>query len=334
MKKFVLLSFALLLISGCVAKTNISREVPDSLAQNANVEKYQGKKILYIDSYHEGYEWSDGIVNGLEDAFSSTGLELSIFRMDTKRNTSEDFKKQAALKAKIEIEKIKPDLVISSDDNAFKYLIMPFYKDKELPVVFCAINWDASLYDAPYKNTTGMVEVALVSQLIEHLKKYAAGDKVGFLAGDSVSSHKEADYPEKLFGLKLNQRYVTTLAEWKTAFIELQEENDVVYLHNNAGINDWDVADAKKFVEENITVPTGAIYTWMMPYSLVGLTVRGEEQGEWSAKAALRILDGEKPADIPLVRNKQGDVYVNLIIANKLGITLEPSLLKNAEIIK
>ena len=27
---------------------------------------YSGKKVLYIDSYHEGYGWSDGIVAGVK----------------------------------------------------------------------------------------------------------------------------------------------------------------------------------------------------------------------------------------------------------------------------
>jgi hypothetical protein len=40
--------------------------------------------------------------------------------MDTKRNTSEDFKKQAGLKAKKAIADFTPDVVIASDDNGTK----------------------------------------------------------------------------------------------------------------------------------------------------------------------------------------------------------------------
>ncbi len=28
-------------------------------------ESYTGKTILYLNSYHEGYEWSDGITKGI-----------------------------------------------------------------------------------------------------------------------------------------------------------------------------------------------------------------------------------------------------------------------------
>ena len=67
---------------------------------------------------------------------------MIIFRMDTKRNTDEEFKKTAALKAKAEIEASKPDVVIAADDNASKYLIQPYFKDASLPFVFCGVNWD------------------------------------------------------------------------------------------------------------------------------------------------------------------------------------------------
>jgi hypothetical protein len=137
---------------------------------------YKGKKILYINSYHEGYEWSDGVTKGIQSILDNTDIELKIILMDTNRNTSEDFKKQAGLKAKKAIEDFKPDVVIASDDNAFKYVIMPYYKNVELLVVFCGLNWDTAIYDAPYTNTTGMIEVALIPQLLKRLRLYPRGD--------------------------------------------------------------------------------------------------------------------------------------------------------------
>src|SRR3989344_4725417 len=95
--------------------------------------------------------------------------------MDTKRNPAEEFKKKAGEDAHLAIEVFKPDVLMVSDDNAFKYIIVPFYKDVALPVVFSGLNWDASLYGAPYANTTGMIEISLTNQIIDHLKTYARG---------------------------------------------------------------------------------------------------------------------------------------------------------------
>ena len=122
--------------------------------------EFSGKKILIIDSYHEGYPWSDGTVAGAQTGLKDSGVDIKIFRMDTKRNTSDEFAKQAGEKAKAFIEEYKPDVVIASDDPAAKYIIVPFYKDAALPFVFCGVNWDAGIYGFPFKNTTGMVEVS------------------------------------------------------------------------------------------------------------------------------------------------------------------------------
>ena len=88
-------------------------------------KSYAGKKVLFVDSYHQGYAWSDGITSGIKSVLESKGVELKIIQMDTKRNTSEDFKKEAAAKAKSVIESFHPDVVIAADDNASKYLIAP-----------------------------------------------------------------------------------------------------------------------------------------------------------------------------------------------------------------
>ncbi len=63
------------------------------------------KKVLFVNSYHPGYDWSDGITQGILDTFgarlksdgevdnSASKVILKIFFMDTKRNKSEEFKK-------------------------------------------------------------------------------------------------------------------------------------------------------------------------------------------------------------------------------------------------
>ncbi len=334
-KEFFIVSVVLLsvwVLSGCVLQeggVNISEE------QNRPISPYEGKRILYIDSYHEGYEWSDGITEGVIKTLEGTGVELKIHRMDTKRNPDEEFKKKAALDAKKVIEGFDPDVVITSDDNAFKYLIMPYYKDADLPVVFNGLNWDASVYGAPYSNTAGMVEVSLTVQLIETLKEYADGEKVGYLSADVLTERKNLEYYSKLFNLNFDKQYfVTNMGDWKDKYLKLQDEVDIVIFENSAGITDWDEMEAETFALDNIKVPVGTTNPWVMQSSLLGLTKVPYEQGEWAAQTALEIVDGKSPSDIPLVTNKKGGVLVNLKVADKLGVIVSSDLLKNAEFIE
>ena len=108
----------------------------------------------------------------------------------------------------------------------------------------------------------------------------------------------------------------------------------MLILENNAGITNWNDREAEAFVLENTKIPAGADQIWLSNDSLISLTKIPEEQGEWSASTALLILNGTRPSDIPIVTNKKGMLYVNLKIADKLGVIIRPELLKNAQIIR
>lgn len=294
---------------------------------------YAEGKILYVDSYHEGYDWSDGITRGIVSTLEGTDVELKIFRMDTKRNTNKSFIRKAAMDAKMLIESFQPDVVIASDDNASQYLIKPFYKDADIPFVFCGINWDASMYDYPYQNATGMVEVASVPELLEYLKPYTKGDRLAYLAADVKTARKEGLYYRKLFQLDVDERYVKTFAEWVSMYTKLQNECDLLIFGNNAGINDWDDARAEQVVLDVTKVPTGTLYDFLTQYALIGYAKIAEEQGEWSAKTALQILEGIDISTIPIAQNTQGALALNMKLANVLGVTFPESVVASASMI-
>ncbi len=295
---------------------------------------YAGKKIMFIDSYHQGYAWSDGIEKGVRSVLGKKGIVLKVHRMDTKRNTEEAFMKKAALEAKSAIDVFDPDVIIAADDNASKHLIMPYYRDVATPVVFCGINWVADPYGYPYSNTTGMVERELTPQLVAYLERHAGAERIGYLSGDVFTGRKVFDaYKKYFFGDKLTPYYARTFSEFKTLFLKAQKENDIVLLNNNGGIGDWDHQQALRFFAEKTTVPTGTHNSWIAPYALISFAKVPEELGEWSAKTALRILDGTPPSFILLVENKKATLTVNMEIARCLGIHFDLDILKVARII-
>lgn len=294
-----------------------------------------GKKVLFVDSYHQGYEWSDGVEDGAAKVLRPAGVTLEFVRMDTKRHGDEKWKRQAGLDARAAIERVKPDLVIVSDDNAVRYVLQEFYKDAALPFVFCGVNWDAKAYGLPYRNTTGMIEVALTTQLLERLKEYAKGRRIGFLTADTETERADQRaYRETLRIPFTAERLVKTLAGWKAAFQELQGQVDLLLLGNNAGISDWNEAEARAFAEAHSRIPSGAIYDWMMPYAMLGLTKLPAEQGIFAGKAALAILKGAAPASIPVTTNKEGQIFLNVKLASKAGIVFKPELARNAVVLK
>jgi len=302
-----------------------------SIGMPAMASNLSGKKVLFIDSYHEGYAWSDGITKGITTTLDGSGVELKVFRMDTKRHTDEEFKKSAALKAKAEIEAFKPDVVIAADDNASKYLIEPYYKDASLPFVFCGVNWDEKGYGFPCKNVTGMVEVTPIPQLIEQLQPFAKGVKVGFLGPDLLTAKKEADNYRNVFGMTLTEYYAKDFEDWKKGFAELQSKVDMIVIESDGGLYNDHADEMKAFVEKTSKVPSGSSYDFMAPYALITYAKVAEEQGAWSADTAMEILKGKSPASIQVAKNSQGKLIINTRIAKSLGADLPFEIIQSAE---
>ena len=305
------------------------------LALQAQAQAFPGRKVLYIDSYHAGYEWSDGIYAGIEQGLKASQVELKVFRMDTKRDGSEANKKKSAAAAKALIDSWKPDVVITSDDNAAQYVIQAHYKNAKVPFVFNGLNWDCSVYGMPYTNTTGMLEVALVRELIGNMKEYAKGARIGYLCADTETERKEVAAYKDILKMNLDRVvYVRSVAEWMKEFEKLQGEVDMLIIGAVAGIPDWDYAEPTAFVQAKTRIPTGTSYDYLMPLSMIGITKVPEEQGLWSAQAALKILGGAAPSSIPVVQNKQGTLMLNIKVAARVGVVFKAAHMKNATILK
>jgi len=298
---------------------------------SASAGALDGKKVLFIDSYHEGYAWSDGITEGIQKTLAGTGVELKIHRMDTKRNPSDEFKANAAEQAKAVIESFKPDVVIAADDNASKFLVAKYYKDAALPFVFCGINWDASVYGYPYKNATGMVEVTPIPQLIDQLKPYAKGGKVGLLGPDNETARKEVDNYKSVFNMTVDAYFAKDFEDWKQGFLKMQAAVDMLIIESDGGLYADKTAEMKSFVETNTKIPTGSAYDFMAPYAMINFAKVASEQGAWAADAAKQILGGTSPASIKIVQNKMGQLIINTRIAKALNADLPFELLGSAE---
>ncbi len=300
----------------------------------APAQAQSGKRVLFVNSYHDGYPWSDGEEAGTKQALAGSGVKLEFYRMDTKRHGDDKWFKEQSQKLKALIDSEKPDVVIVADDNATKVMVQ-HYKNTSQKWVFCGVNWDASVYGLPFSNATGMNEVALTEQLLDNLKVYAKGNRIGFLTVDTETERTEGRWYKKQLKVQfVAEKYVKTLAEWKDQFRKMQDQVDLLLLGNFAGINDWNEADAAAWALEYSKVPSGGMYDFMMPYTMLGMTKIAEEQGIWAGKAALQILQGTPPSAIPVTQNRDAKLMLNVKLASRAGIVFKPTLVKNAVVLK
>lgn len=343
MRVWLLLSLAVsivLTVSACslaseTIDTSSSEEVEEAAteADRHGDHEHAGQKVVFVNSYHEGYQWSDDIEQAVLDVFEPTGVETRFIRMDTKNNLDEAFRTRAGEEARDAILDFAPDVIIACDDNAQQYLIVPYFMDSEIPVVFCGVNWDASGYGYPNQHITGMIEIELIEQLVHQLAQLTEGSEVAYVTAASETEDKIiATYNERFFDGNLTVYETESYQAFLDAFLEAQEQFDLVLLGNNAGLTDWQDEAAETFFLENTAVPTGSVTAWFAPYVLITMERDPFEQGEFAAQTTLDILDGTSPADIPVVSNARGKVVVNVNIAGTLELVLPVNFLRHAEL--
>lgn len=119
-------------------------------------------------------------------------------------------------------------------------------------------------------DSSGVVEFAHVQKLIYAIKFFTRMDRVGFLAGDTPSSHKDAQWFRRGVREEVIERYVKSFNEWQDSFTQMQSQVDVLILGNNSGIKGWDHSLAQETALSQTTIPTGCMMSWMADYAFIG----------------------------------------------------------------
>lgn len=316
---FVILSFLLLGFNSCMQSG------------------FEKKKIVYVNSYHQGFPPSDQITQGVFENLPADSFEILAHFMDTKRNPSEAYIKNRAAEILDSINMEKPDLLIVSDDNAVKYLVVPNFQDNPLPIVFCGVNWTVDQYDLSGCNITGILELLPIEDLVQTLKPYYPSMKnLLVLNENTTTSRKTKPLLDTILGnigISVTQELVDDFESWKSVLIEANQSYDIIYLQTRGAIKNWDHDEALKVIDQHIKVPLVTCEDFMMPYAVFGLTQVSKEQGMWAAETANKILNGANPADIQVSKNKMSNVWINSRLAEKINFVPDEALMKKARIV-
>lgn len=296
--------------------------------------QFATKKIFYINAYSPGYVWSDAEQGEMERVLHEAGVQYQSFYMSSKDHKKPEEIHVAASKAHDLIESFKPDVLIVSDDNPVAHVVVPWYKNSSLPVVFCGVNWDCSHYGLPCTNVTGMLEVSLFSKMLQAIYPFARGKRVGILTDNNETDHLEGAFIPKRCNLPwAAEKYVNSFAEWKQNYLAMQDQVDILFLYGTAGMSDWNEEEAEAFVRANTRIMTCGTQYYMRHLVVVGYMKSAEEQGHWAAQTALRILSGTPPSAIPVAENKVTILTLNMTLAKKLGVVFPLDMVNLAELV-
>ena len=302
-----------------------------------------GQKVLLIFSYHPEFSWVIEETRGVEDVLKDRGITIEKFYLDTKRNTTTEWKEEVAGDAVKKIEEFNPDLVMVFDDNASE-LVAKKYIGKTLPFVFAGMNGEPGDYGFPADNITGVLERGHVNESMELLKRLVPSlTKAAIITDNSPTSQafitriRKTILPIEIYGFYSSDDFDT----WKVKVKELQSEVDAIGLF---------VYHTIRKKGEELSLPAEEVLRWTLQNSqipefatsdftvrggaLCGVVMSGYVQGETAAKMALIILAGANPANVPIRVPQEGIPMINKTRAEELNIRIPQDVLEEVEIVE
>ena len=99
------------------------------------------KKILIINSYHKGFQWSDDVLSGMEAVFyNHPEITTNILYMDSKRINSEAYYAKLRELYKLQLKNHQYDLIVAVDKFAYDFLIKYYHElFTDEPILFTGL---------------------------------------------------------------------------------------------------------------------------------------------------------------------------------------------------
>ncbi len=304
-------------------------------------------KILHIMSYHSPWRWTDSQLQGFREGLGVTNVDIRVFQMDTKHNSTETAKQEKAKQAIAIIHQWQPDLVYTTDDDA-QALVAKRFINAPVPFVFSGVNKSPASYGFNKShNITGVVEHEHFVASVKLLQSISPNIRRLALVFDDAAMWQPT---QERIRARLNQLENISIAAWdtiltfeefKAKITSYQSQADAIALIGIFNFKDEEGNNVPfqtvlKWVTENSNLPDFGFWLNRVHYgTLAAVTVSGYEQGFAAGTMARTILvDGVTPSDITPRATTKGEPVINLARAQKLGIKINSTLLLSTQIVQ
>jgi len=310
--------------------------------------------ILIVQSYAKGQGCGGRLEVGLMQELKAIGYEegknidIRHFYMDTqtKYMSPEEQKMRGALAIK-KARELKPTVLVVFDDAAFSFVALPLAKTSQ-QIVYGGVNVAPERYNAetefmksrekPGYNITGVTEESTsdyATQMMKEIIPAAKGmalissDRTPFfrhIAEDIIADIKinPQNYPIEMKSV----HFVNKFSELKKLYSRFNKDDNIDVIHYSSTGLLGDNGEGIKHEEINSKKPS---YVWMVDWVpmgfLAGVGINLHLCGRQVAEKVVKILNGEKAADIPIEKPRYRTIDINLARAQQLGISIPSSLL-------
>lgn len=278
------------------------------LAFPAWAEK-EKKNVLFLNSYQNGYAWSDDILDGARNVLQNSGMTIDIHieYMDTKRFYREEYLEILYEYYSYKYRNYKFSAVIVSDNNALNFMLK--YHDDlftGVPVVFCGINDFRPEMLEGHHNYAGVLENPDVVGNLELARKLNPDlKKVVVISDRSVTSlairQQIMDAQPEFMGV-LDFVYWDDMPLAEILAKARGEGRETIFLftpfYKGAHGELYSAEEVLEILYENTPCMIYSVWEFLLGHGIVGgKLLSGNSQGRMAAKMVVDYLrSGEFPA--------------------------------------
>lgn len=279
--------------------------------------------VLILSSYHHGYTWTEDIIAGIQDVFATYDqpVEFSYEYLDTKRyaETAAYYEHMAGV-FEHKYRERPIDLLILSDNSAFDFVVA--YQERVfpgVPVVFCGINNYTPVMRERIPHSSGVAEFKeMDATLAVMLRLHPNMGTVAIISDVTGTGLIDADLIRKAV-VEHGALDIVELSGGDLSFSELLFS--LRQLPPDTGIffsSFWRDRTGTSYEVEVILpliveVAEAPVYTHADTFVIGGVVggvlVHGRTQGRLAGEIAVRILNGESPAAIPVSYKANAPVF-------------------------
>ncbi len=275
-------------------------------------QKADTLKVLMLNSYHQGYIWTDGIVESIRSEFAGDPREIQLLieYMDTKHYHSKEYTEMLRNLYLFKYKRVHLDLIIVTDNYALDF-VKKYRKQlfNHAPVIFCGIDgFDRSLIKG-FPDITGVVEdYDLQATLEMALRLFPSTRNIAVLSDDSVMGRQDMDRFNRIAPFFKDYKIIPlvgwTIETLKQKLAGLPEHTIVLRLSYQHA---WDGTmlteeERGRIWSENCHCPTFTSMGHKVEHGALGGIINSPElHGKAVAEIAKRIFNGEKARDIPII---------------------------------
>ena len=289
------------------------------------------KNVLYLNSYHNGYQWSDRILEGVRSVLdeSEYKIDLQIEYLDAKKYDYNDVTRMLVPLFKEKFQGDKFDVVMVSDNDAF--LFASQYRDQffpDVPLIFAGVN-DLGSGTLSQRNVTGVVENFDLMLTIDVALKLHPEKKKMVVVGDESTAglaiKRQVESIVPFFRDRLKVEYWThmELGEILDRAEVLTPDTFLFFIpfYQTIGGKFYTAEEVVQAISGHTDVPLYTAWEFLLGNGVVGgRLLSGFQHGQTAASIALKVLAGEAADDIPVHYEPTGEYAFDYNVLQRLKV--------------